>query len=178
MILNLLLTELERAGFKDSGSIMSLYVNSMARYIKSSDTTYSEKVKFLLKNGVDDYRAIAILNVTSVTKQKLNVTKKPNPVKGKGASKVEFEPDFYDKAAILNTTVDGNSLLIYNQHFEKMLRHNIIECCNLICKLDTEKENLKAEFEGFVDQFERNFLDKLSSSLKNLHIFEYDVSYQ
>ena len=114
----------------------------MTRFIISKDTTYSDKIKFLLKNGFDEYKAIGILNVTSVAKPRLNTEKKPAHAKAKGQPKIEFESDFYDKALAMNTTVDTTSLLVYNQHFEKMLRHNIIECCNLISKLDNEKDNL------------------------------------
>ena len=178
VILKYFLVELELAGFENCGTILSLYVSCMARYIKSTDNSYSEKIKFLLKNGVDEYRAIGILNITSIAKPRLNPPKKAAQPKGKGPVKIEFETDFNDKAVTINTTVDSNSLLVYNLHFERMLRHNIIECCHLISKIDNEKDNMKAEFEGFVEQFERNFLNKLSLYFNNLHIFEFDVSYQ
>jgi hypothetical protein len=175
-ILKYLLVELEAAGFDNCGSILQLYISSMLKYLKSSDPNFSEKIKFLLKEGNDDYRAIGILNVTSIGKPKQPV-KRP-AAKNKTAVKIEFEPDFYDKAVAINTQVDGNRMLFFNAHFEKMLRHNIIECCNLISKVEPEKDVMKGDFENWVDTFSKTFMSQLAVAFNNLHVFEFDVVYQ
>ena len=175
-ILKYLLVELESAGYDNCGSILHLYLNSMLKYLKASDPNFSEKIKFLPKEGNDEYRAIGILNVTSIGKPKQPV-KRPAANKNKTV-KIEFEADYYDKAVAINTQIDANRMLFFNAHFEKMLRHNIIECCNLVSKIEPDKDLIKGDFETWVDSFSKTFLSVLAVSFNNLHTFEFDVVYQ
>lgn len=175
VILKYLLVELENAGYDNVGAMFSLYINTMIKYLKSSDPNFYEKIKFLLKDGPEEYRAIGILNVPSVPKPRAPVKK---PVVGKGkVQKIEFDLDFYDKACNIPCVVDTNKMLVYNPHFERMLRHNIIEACNLISKIDPDKDLIKSEFETYVEQFNKGFLNKLALSFNNLNIFEFDVAF-
>jgi|LauGreDrversion4_2_1035121.scaffolds.fasta_scaffold51369_2 hypothetical protein len=177
-ILKYLLVELESAGFDNCGSILQLYLSSMLKHLKSTDPTFSEKIKFLLKEGNDDYRAIGILNVTSIGKPKQPV-KRPAANQNRNKTvKIEFEPDYYDKAVTINTQVDGNRMLFFNSHFEKMLRNNIIECCNLVSKVEPDKDVMKGDFENWVDGFTKTFMSQLGVAFNNLHVFEFDVVYQ
>jgi len=166
------LDELELSGY-ESNNILSLYLSSMKKYMQSNDPSYFDKIRFLLKEGADDYKAIGILNVASINKPKIakrNVVKNP-----KAPVKIEFDVDFYDKGVIMPSNVDANKMLVYNPHYEKMLRHNIIECCNLFSKIEPDKDLLKQEFETHIEQFERSFLNKIALTFNNLPVFEFDV---
>ena len=168
------LAELEEAGFDKCESMVALYINSMAKYLKSTEQSYNDKIKFLLIESADDYRGIGILNVQSNPKPKLPVKKTAG--NKKGPIKIEYEADFYDKNVIIPSNIDTNKMLLFNPHFEKMLRHNIIDCCHLISKIEPDRDNMKIEFENFVDNFEKNFLNKIALSFNNLHIFEFEVN--
>jgi hypothetical protein len=177
-ILKYLLVELENAGFDNCGSILQLYLSSMLKYLKSSDSNFSEKIKFLLKEGNDDYRAIGVLNVTSIGKPKQAAKRPAANQNKKQPVKIEYEPDYYDKAVAINTQIDSNRMLFFNSHFEKMLRNNIIECCNLISKVEPDKDTIKGDFENWVDSFTKTFMSQIAVAFNNLNVFEFDVIYQ
>jgi len=174
-VLKLFLEELEATGHDDCSGMLSLYTSTMKKYM--SDPSNSDKIKLLLKEGIDDYKAIGILNVASINKPK--IVKKTLIKNPKAPVKIEFEPDFYDKGVILPSNVDTNRMIVYNPHFEKMLRHNIFECCNLFSKIESaDKEVMKPEFEIYAEELEKTFLNKIALTFNNLPVFDFDVNPQ
>jgi hypothetical protein len=161
-------------------------MNCLMKYAKSPEPTIAEKFKFLLKDPTaneGEYTAVCELFPESVPKLKqqeslsmamakktTTTVKKPNaPVK------ITFEPEFYEKGIILPTISDKMKIIAINYSFERMLRHNIIECMNKIAKIEGEKDLIKEEFEEFYqNKFVGPFITHLSHAMKK-EVLKFDV---
>ena len=150
---------------------------------------FNDRIKFLLKdaNVTNDYAAVCELYTDSIQKAvipqqtmtlptaanaKKSIYKKHNTI----PVKITFDPEFYEKTVILPTINEKMKILAINHNFERMLRHNIIECMNKISKIEGDKENIKQEFEEFyTNQFLDSFIADLASSI-NKERLEFNIS--
>jgi hypothetical protein len=157
-------------------------MSALSKLFKSTDPLVYDKIKFLLKDpalSAENYYAICEIIAASIVKPKVAETSGPATVKkvaGKPAAntkqattapvKVTWDADFYEKAAILPTFTENMKILALNYNFERMLRHNIIECMNKMYKMDTDKDAAKYYLEEQYQKLTERFVDLLCKKFK------------
>ncbi len=148
-----------------------LFMSCILKQAKSSEPSINEKIKFLLKDSSsDDYNYIAIGKVFPVSVpngKTLDMRRSSKKTKA-------FEAYFADKIAVFPSCTEKAKFLAVNLPFETMLRANIIECINKICKLDEDAEKIKEDFEEFYANKVANvYIDGLARTL-NKEILKFE----
>ncbi len=152
--------------------VCELVVSCLMKLAKSPEPTTNEKIKFLLKDNPvsDDSNYIAIGQIFPVSIPNVRTFESK---KTKKINKTAFEINFPEKVAIFPSISDKAKFLAFNLPFETMLRNNIIECMNKICKLDGDLEKTKDDFEIFYqEKVFHSYVEELAKSLnKEVLIF-------
>jgi hypothetical protein len=141
----------------------------------STDLVVTDKIKFLSKDttiqGDNKYLVICMFKNTSIPVVKQpDLTKKNVNLGKKNAPKIIFEPNFYEKAAVIPLLSDKMKVFGVNLEYEKMLRLNIIDCMSKISKVDGDLEQIREDFESFYSEklgetFIQNLAEKLGKDI-------------
>ena len=98
-------------------------------------------------------------------------------VAAKKTTKPIYEPDIYEKYPISLTSNDEYKILVFNPTFEKIIRHNIIECINKIYKIDIiEKDTFKTDLEEYYKNIENELHITIADEYK-IDLFEYNLDH-
>lgn len=165
-----------------------MFMISLMKNFKSTDISIYEKIKFIMEDpSLKETNLIAVCELypASIPKPKAAeiiqpiTTKKTNIKQKPVASKTIFESDFYEKALIMPNSSDKMRILSVNYNFERMLRHNIIECMNKLYRIEADKEAIKVEMEEFyINNFAMSFVDNLAKELNKEKLsFDIDPSH-
>lgn len=190
LILNNLMVFLAQS-LQNINEIYFITLSILLKLFKGNDVTIAEKIKFILQDPTienpNSFNSIAKLTILSAARQKVVEIASPNvrrtviPGKQKtmaGApQKITYEFEFPEKVLLIPVINDKMKILALNDHFEKMLRFNFIECIYKVQKLETEKEKQKFNFEEFYyKNIYEDFINKLNED-SNSEILEFDLDY-
>ncbi len=146
-------------------NICESVASCIMKLAKSSEPTINEKIKFLIKEAdvTDNIDYIALGEIFPVS---IPNGKSLEQKKSKKVNKTGFEMNFQDKIAIFPSISEKGRFLAFNLPFEIMLRNNILECINKICKVEGDWEKIKEDFENFYQEKVFNsYVNQLAKTL-------------
>lgn len=124
-----------------------------------------DKLKFITQDsnyGEDTYKGVFYLTHDEYPRAKV-----PEAVKKvKKQTKITYDPEILEKFAISPTATEKTKIVVFNSVFERIFRHNIIECINKQFKLEEpEKEVIRNDLEEIYSMKEMEIYQKTAEYL-------------
>lgn len=178
---------LNNLGVQNLDKFVNMVYSNLLKYAKSTEPNLSDKVRFVLKEKVNEdipISAICEVNIISANKPK---TVETNPGAKKGGkkqtqTKAVYEYDYYEKSPYLPFCSENNcKILCYSLNFERMIRYNILDCVHKLYKIDDlDKENFMKKLEdSYKEIFIKPFINELATDLnKDIISFDIDLTEQ
>lgn len=144
------------------------FKNSFEAILKFCKTQQDDKIKFVLKDESWSEENINAVYKLLHDEEQIKIVKANEGAKKnkKGQIKATYDPEIFEKfPASLSATVNKR-IVVFNPTFERVFRHNIIECINKQFKMeDPEKDNVKAELEGYLAGVTNNLIEEVAQTM-------------
>lgn len=176
---------LNQIGVQNLEKFIQMVYSNLFKYAKSGDTNFSDKIKFIIReeeNMQIPISAICEIKIISANKPK---TIETNPgtkkaSKKAAAAKTIHEFDYYEKSPYLPFFSENNcKILCYSQNFERMIRHNILECVNKLFKIeDLDKEGFMNKLEdSYREKFITPYFEEMAANMgKDIITYDFDLT--